>query len=79
MSKLFIDSLHFTVVQFQNCSLSYDCNNTQEVYIMVTMVKILVAIIKIQIFIFKIFANYGQIAELEEKLEALLKEQEEQE
>ncbi|MBR2412882.1 MAG: hypothetical protein IKB13_00075 [Clostridia bacterium] len=46
---------------------------------MVTMVKILVAIIKIQIFIFKIFANYGQIAEPEEKLEALLKEQEEQE
>ncbi|MBQ3519291.1 MAG: hypothetical protein IJA31_08240 [Clostridia bacterium] len=44
---------------------------------MVTMVKILVAIIKVQIFIFKIFANYEQIAELEAKLEELLKEQEE--
>ena len=46
---------------------------------MVTMVKILVAVIKLQIFIFKIFANYDQIAALEARLEELLRQQEEEE
>lgn len=45
---------------------------------MVTFVKLLVAIIKIQIFIAKLFANYDQIVELEAKLEELMKQEEEQ-
>ncbi len=45
---------------------------------MVTMVKILVAIIKIQIFFLKMFVHADQLAYLYEKLEELEKQQEEE-
>lgn len=46
---------------------------------MVTLVKIMVAIIKLQIFVFKIFLSQDELAELEAVLESLLQKQEEAE
>ena len=66
----------YTIACYHNNNKIYKAGGACE---MVTMVKILVAIIKIQIFIFKFFANYEQIAELEAKLEELQKQQQEQE